>query len=66
MNSGGIRIGKVTLRLRGVKPAQAEERAGSIAREIARRLAAPGALPAGQSEIPSLSLRLPPGGRSRE
>jgi len=58
MKAGGIRIDKISLRMRGVRPREAERRAGDIAREIARSLSAPGALPAGQTEIPSMTLRV--------
>jgi hypothetical protein len=58
MKTGRIRIEKMTLRMRGVRPRQGEQMAGVIARDIANTLAAPGTLEPGQTEIPSLSLRL--------
>jgi hypothetical protein len=62
MNSGRIRIGKVSLRLRGVTRQEAQQRAGSIAREIAGAVAREAALKTpGKAEIGQLSVRLRPG-----
>jgi hypothetical protein len=59
MNSGGIRIGKVSLRLRGVTRQEAQQRAGSIAREIAGAVAREAARKTpGKAEIDQLSVRL--------
>jgi hypothetical protein len=59
MNRGGVRIGKMSLRLRGVTAQEARLRADSIAREVARAVAAESALPsAGKSHTGRLSVRL--------
>ncbi len=59
MNSGGIHIQKVSLRLRGVTPQQARERGGSIAAQIADALAREGSRPGqGKREIAGLAVRL--------
>lgn len=55
MNSGGIRVGKMSVRMRGVTLREAERRAGSIASEVAHALAEHSA---GKAEIASLKLRL--------
>jgi hypothetical protein len=55
MNSGGIRIGKLSVRMRGATRREAERRAASIAREIAHALAEHSA---GKGEIGSLKVRL--------
>ncbi len=64
MNSGQIRIDKVSLRMRGVTPTEARRRAGSIAHEIAEAVAREGAGAApGKSEIGQLSVRQPAAGK---
>ena len=64
MNSGGIRIGKVSVRLRGVARREAQERAGSIAREIAGAAAREGLRMApGKKDIGRLSVRLKADGK---
>ena len=63
MSGGGIRIAKMSLRLRGVTPREAEQRVHSIAREIAHSLVRErAALPPGESEIGQLSVRVKTGG----
>jgi hypothetical protein len=59
MNSGGIHIGKVSLRMRGVTSQQAQVRAGSLAREIADAVGTHAArLAPGRAEIGKLSVRV--------
>jgi hypothetical protein len=66
MSERGIRIERMSLRLRGVKPKQAERQAHSIAREIADSLAGEGALLGrGSGEIGTLSVRVQPNGGGR-
>jgi len=61
MKPARIRVGKISVRLRGVTAREAEQRAASIAREVARALAADQRL-AGRrtTNIDRLELRLPP------
>jgi hypothetical protein len=59
---GSIRIANLSLRLRGVTPQQAEQRARSIAREIADSLAGGRAsLQPGQTDIPQMIVRVKSG-----
>jgi hypothetical protein len=60
MNSGGIRIGRMGVRMRGVTPREAERRAGSIAQEVARAVAEHST---GRAAIGSLKVRLRADGR---
>jgi|CZKX01.1.fsa_nt_gi hypothetical protein len=63
MSANEIRIEKMSLRLRGVTPQQAEQRARSIAHEIADSLVRERALLApGQAEFRGLSVRVKSGG----
>jgi hypothetical protein len=63
MNSGGIRIGKLSLRLRGVTPQQARERGGAVAREVAQAIAGERARMApGKTDIARISVRMPAAG----
>jgi hypothetical protein len=59
MNSGGIHIDKVSLRLRGVTSQQARQRAGSLAREIADAVGRQAThIAPGRAEIGKLSVRV--------
>ncbi len=63
MKARGIHIGKVSLRLGGVTPQQARQRAGSIAGEIAEAVARESSrMTPGKTEIGGLSVRLRPDG----
>jgi hypothetical protein len=65
MNSGGIHIDKVSLRMRGVTPQQAELRASSLAREIADAVGRHAAhLAPGRGKIGKLSVRVRSDGKS--
>ena len=67
MNSGGIRIEKLSVRLRGVTAQQARDRAGAIAREIAGAVAREGSsMPSGKREIGKLSVRVRADGKGNE
>jgi hypothetical protein len=67
MNSGGIHIDKVSLRLRGVTPRQARQRAGSMAREIADAVGRQaGRIAPGRTQIGKLSVRLRTGGSNSD
>ena len=55
MNPGGIRIGRMSVRMRGVAARDAERFAGSIAREVAHAVAEHSS---GKAEIGSLKVRL--------
>lgn len=64
MNSGGIHIDKVSLRLRGVTSQQARGRAGSLASEIAKAVGGQAAhIAPGKTEIGKLSVRVGSGGK---
>lgn len=59
MNSGGIHIQKVSLRLRGVTPQQARERGSAIAGQIADAVVRERSrMAGGKSEIAGLAVRL--------
>ncbi len=62
MTVPGIRIGKMAVRLSGLTAREAGQRAGSIAREIARSLAADRELASrGRIAMDRLRLRIPAG-----
>ena len=65
MKQPGIRVEKMSVRLRGVTARQAEHRAASIAREVAQKLAADPRL-AGTTALDRLEVRVParPGRRA--
>jgi hypothetical protein len=64
MKPGGIHIGKVSLRLRGVTSQQARQRAGSLAREIAEAVGSQAAhIAPGRAGIGKLSVRVKSGGQ---
>lgn len=59
MSSGSIHIDKISLRLRGVTPEQARQRAGSLAREIAQAMGKQAAHTAhGKTAIAKLSVQV--------
>ncbi|MGA2114835.1 MAG: hypothetical protein ABSH56_08810 [Bryobacteraceae bacterium] len=67
MNTGGIHIDKVSVRLRGVTPQQAGQRAGSIGREIADAVGRQAAhFASGKTEIGKLSVRLKSDGKNSD
>lgn len=61
MNPGQVRIEKLSLRMRGVTPQQARQRAGAIARDIARAIRENASQLSGTTTIPCLALRIEPG-----
>lgn len=67
MNSGQIRIEKVSLRLRGVSAEQGRRRASSMVNQIAQAIARESAGAAGgKSGLEQLSLRLPAAGAAAD
>jgi hypothetical protein len=59
MKSRAIHIAKISLRLRGVSPDQARQRAGSIAGDLAQAVGrAASQMKSQKTEIPRLSVRL--------
>lgn len=64
MKSSRIHVQSVSVRLRGATPAQARQRAGAIAQEIAQALAGQASASPRNREITKLSVRLPAAGKA--
>jgi hypothetical protein len=64
MNPGQVRIEKLSLRMRGVTPQQARQRADSIARDIARAIRENASLLSATTTIPRLAIRVAAGGKT--